>query len=278
MAVINFGVPALRVLALAGAAAMLVEAACERLMKRDSDVDTFQPLVVGLVFAMFLPPSAPWWLTIVGASISILLGRMVFGGVGASPLCAPLVGWAVCNLSWPMPMEAQFTMLDTEWLDPLAQLKYFGPAAAAKVSLGDMLLGRQLGGLGATQVLAVLAGGALLLASGRARWEVPAGFVAGVVLAASAFMLFEPGQHGSPLLHLLGGSTLFGALFCATDDSSSPHLPLPMLLFGVLAGVMVLLIRVYGEQPDGVPYAILVANLFAPALARIRPKPFGAGG
>ena len=275
MACATYGMPAARVLAAAGASAVLAEHLFSKCMKEPSRVHDLHSLTIGLVLACFLPASAPWWLAMCGAAISVLLGKMIFGGLGAAPLAPAMVGWAVCRVSWPHFMSPELTILDTA-LDPvLFNLHKFGLQAVENASLLDMLAGRQLGFLGASQTLAALAGGTILLATGRIRWEIPAGFLGGVLVVSTFLGGVEPTRHANALVHLLGGSTVFAAFFAATDDSSSPSRKGPMLAFGALCGLMTVLIRTYGIYPDGTPFAILVANLFAPALAMIRPKPFG---
>ncbi len=276
MAALAYGLPAVRVMALCGATAILAEFLCERLMGRRSSVDDFHGLYMGLVLAFLLPAAAPWWLAVMGAASSIVLGKMIFGGLGGSPLSPALVGWAVCSLSWPEAMDAEFSMLASELTSPLHQLKSFGPEAVAGISPLRLLAGRQLGGLGASQVWAVLAGGLLLLALGRVRWEIPLGFLAGLTAAEGVYWLSDPATYASPLFHLLAGSAVFVAFFAATDEPSTPSRTLPMLLFGLLAGALTAVIRIHGIYPDGAAFAVLLANLFTPMLARIRPKPFGA--
>lgn len=276
MAAVVYGLPAVRVLALCASVAVMTEALCERLMGRASSVDDWHGLYVGLVLAFLLPASAPWWLAVMGAVSSIVLGKMIFGGLGGGPLSPALVGWAVCGLSWPDVVDPEFSMLASELTSPLHQLKFFGVEAVEGFSASQLLLGRQLGGLGASQVWAVLAGGLALVALGRVRWEIPLAFLAGLAGASAAFWLSDPGLYASPLFHLLAGSGVFVAFFAATDEPSSPSLPAPMLLFGLLAGGLTVIIRVYGIHPDGAAFAVLLANLFTPMLARLRPKPFGA--
>ncbi|AMK11595.1 RnfABCDGE type electron transport complex subunit D [Pseudodesulfovibrio indicus] len=275
MAVVVFGAGALRVMALSCAVAVSAEFLLNRIMKREQSVDDLSALLTGLLFAFLLPASAPWWLVAIGAAASIALGKMIFGGLGGNPLCSPLVGWALCRISWASDMDTNATMLMSRLPAPLQQLKYFGMDAATSVSPTDLLLGNQLGGLGEVQVAALLVGGAYLLLRRRISWEIPAGFIAGVLLTALIYQLMDPTVYASPLFHLLAGGAVFGAFFLATDPASSPIGLIPSLLFGLMAGAMVIVIRVYGIYPDGVPFAILLANLFTPLLDRIRPKPFG---
>ena len=123
LAIVQFGFAAARVMALAGAIAVLTEALCLKTMVRDVNVDDYSALLTGLLFAFLLPPSAPWWPVTIGSILSVLLGRIFFGGLGGSPLCAPLVAWAVCKISWPHAMDVDLSMLDSEWVYPLGQLK-----------------------------------------------------------------------------------------------------------------------------------------------------------
>lgn len=276
MAMVHFGFDALRVMALAGATAVAVEAACLRILNRDITVDNYSALLTGLVFAFILPSAAPWWLVVIGTSTAIILGRIVFGGLGANPLCAPLVAWAVCRLSWPAHMDLDLNLLHTTLNYPLTQLKYFGPAVLEQFNYGDLLLGNQIGGLGTSQVLAVLIGGIFLLVRKQIRWYIPAAFIGSVFITAWLFHLSNPNLYAAPLFHVLAGSVIFGAFFLAADPSGSPVGKIPMLLFGAIAGTMVVVIRVYGVYPDGVPFAILLANLLSPLLDRVRTKPFGA--
>ncbi|MDD3310640.1 RnfABCDGE type electron transport complex subunit D [Pseudodesulfovibrio sp.] len=275
LAVFAFGVGALRVMALSCAVAVAAEAALNRLFKREQSVDDLSALHTGLLLAFLLPASAPWWLVTVGAAASILLGKMIYGGLGANPLVPPLVGWALCRISWPTFMDTNATMLNLDLPAPLQQLKYFGLDAVRSVDPLSLLSGNQLGGLGEVQVAAVLAGGLYLLLRRHIRWEIPASFLAGVAATAWTYQLIDPATYAPPLFHLLAGGTVFGAFFLATDPASTPVGRIPSLLFGLMAGAMVIVIRVYGVYPDGVPFAILLANLFTPLLDRIRPRPFG---
>lgn len=275
MAFTTFGMNAVRVMALSMAIAALTELACDYFMDRESDIHDFNAFIVGLGFAFLLPASAPWWLVATGSAASIILGKMMFGPLGGSPFCAPLVGWAICRISWPAFMDIDASMLGTELTYPLAQLKNFG-LDAIQITDGRMLfLGKQLGGLGAVQCAGVLLGGMFLVMRKHVSSIIPVGVLAGVCITAGLFNMADPAVYAPPAFHLLTGSTLFGAFFLATDGPSSPNRQVPMLLFGLLVGALIIIIRVYGIYPDGVPFAILLANLFTPALERIRPKPFG---
>ncbi|MCJ2164056.1 MULTISPECIES: RnfABCDGE type electron transport complex subunit D [unclassified Pseudodesulfovibrio] len=275
MAVAVFGLDALRVMALSCAVAVATEALCNKLTKREQSVDDFSGLLTGLLFAFLLPASAPWWLVAIGAFFSITFGKMIFGGLGANPLSSPLIGWAICRISWADVMDTNATMLMSDMAAPLQQLKYFGLNAIGSINYSDLLLGHQLGGLGEIHGAALLIGGAYLLLRRHITWEIPTGFIAGLLLTAWIYQLIDPAAYAPPLFHLLAGGAIFGAFFLATDAASTPVGRIPSILFGLITGTMVIIIRVYGIYPDGVPFAILLANLFTPLLDRIRPKPFG---
>ncbi|MEF2232265.1 MAG: RnfABCDGE type electron transport complex subunit D [Pseudodesulfovibrio sp.] len=275
MALIAFGLGAARVMALSCAVAVTAECLCNRITGREQSVDDLSAIHTGMLFAFLLPASAPWWLVSVGATASIVLGKMIYGGLGANPLASPLVGWALCRISWPRFMDTNATMLGLELPAPLQQLKFFGLESVQSIDAASLLAGRQLGGLGEIQVAALLAGGLFLLARRHIRWEIPVGFLAGVAATAWIYQLIDPATYAPPLFHLLAGGTVFGAFFLATEPASTPVGLIPSLLFGLMAGTMVVIIRVYGVYPDGVPFAVLLANLFTPLLDRIRPRPFG---
>jgi len=275
MAYTTFGMSAVRVMVLSMATAVLTELACDYFMDRKSDIHDFNAFIVGLGFAFLLPASAPWWLVVTGSASSIVLGKMMFGPLGGSPFCAPLVGWAICRISWPAFMDIDASMLGTDLTYPLAQLKNFGLDAIQITDTKMLFLGKQLGGLGAVQIAGVLLGGMFLVMRKHISSIIPVGVLAGVCIMAGLFNMMDPTTYATPGFHLLTGSTMFGAFFLATDGPSSPNRQIPMLLFGLLAGALIVIIRTYGIYPDGVPFAILLANLFTPALERMRPKPFG---
>jgi electron transport complex protein RnfD len=277
MAVYYYGFPALQVMALSCATAVVVEALSLKVMDREVIVDDWSPLVLGLMFAFIMPASSPWWLVVAGSGISVVMGKMIFGGLGSNPLVGPLVGWAVLIISWPGYMNIYTNMIQMDLQAPLNLLKYFGLAEAmGAVSKLDMFLGAQKGPLGAVQVLPLLIGAAWLYLRGWLRLYIPLSFLIGVAGTALIYWAIDSSVHPDPLFHLLAGSTVFGAFFLSMDTGSSPVGRAAMVLFGLLAGVMVVIIRVYGIYPDGVPFAILLANLFSPLFDLIKPKPFGA--
>lgn len=275
MAMVGFGVGAMRVMALSCVVAVACEAISNRMTKTEQTVDNLSAVHTGLLFAFLLPPSAPWWLVTIGSASSIIIGKMIFGGLGANPLCSPLVGWATCRISWGDFMDTNTTMMMSNLPAPLQELKYFGLESLQSIDYLALLSGKQLGGLGEVQLAAILLGAVFLLVRRHIGWDIPLGFLSGVAITAWIFQMIAPDTYASPLFHLMTGGTLFGAFFLITEPASSPSGRIPSLIYGLLGGVMVIIIRIYSIYPDGVPFAILFANLFTPLLDRLRPKPFG---
>jgi electron transport complex protein RnfD len=158
---------------------------------------------------------------------------------------------------------------------PLADLKALGTAGIAHFSVGDLFMGKQIGGVGSTFGLGLVIGGIYLILRGYVRWELSLSFLAGVFITAWLFNLSDSTAYAGPLFHLFTGYTLIAAFFLVPEDSSSPVNFIPMLIFGALAGVMTVLIRNVGAYVDGVPFSILLLNLANPLLDKIRPKAVG---
>ena len=276
MSIWNWGLPAARVMALCVATSVLTEALCQKAMGRELSVDDFTAVNSGLLLAFLLPAAAPWWLAMLGAFIAMTLGKMAFGGLGANPVNTPLVGWAVLFVSFPLLMDPNAMQLATDFADPLIRLKYFGSAAAESIPFTDLLLGEQIGGLGATQVGALFLGGSFLAARGIIRWQISLGFFLGVVGLAALYNMLDPAVDASPFFHLCTGSVMLGGFFLATETANAPSRPLPMFIYGLMGGTLTIVIRKYGIYADGTPFAILLVNLLTPFLDLIRPKPFGA--
>lgn len=275
LGVYRFGYDALTVLAVAGLTAVITETLIQRLMEQSPSAHDFTALADGILLAFLLPATAPWWLVVVGSAVTIILGRMVFGGFGGSPVCAPAVGWCVLTVSWPAYMDLNGMLLRWDLVEPLSELKYFGVEAISGVSLSSLVFGQNLGALGASQAGLVLAAGVALLCIGQIRWYIPVSYLAGVFGTALIYWLIDPQLYASPLFHLLAGTTMFTAFFLLPYPSASPVFRIPMILFGLMAGALTILIRVYGIYPDGAPFAVLLANLCTPLLDLIQPKPFG---
>jgi electron transport complex protein RnfD len=274
-----WGMAALAVVSLSIASAILWELAINHVTKRAVTIGDGNAALIGLLFAMLLPATAPWWAVLTGTFVAVILGKQIFGGIGGNSFCPAVLSVAILSVSWPHLFDFDGMLvnydLDFVMVYPLAAVKHFGAGAAADFSFGDLLMGRQVGAIGTTFGLGLIAGGLYLIIRGFIRWEISLSFLAGVIAAALIFNLIDPGRWAGPVFHLLTGYTLIGAFFLATDDSSSPVNLLPMLIYGGAGGVLTVLIRNIGAFEDGVIYAVLVINLVQPLLDKIRPKALG---
>ncbi len=246
-------------------------------------------VVTAWLIVLAFPPFSPWWLTVVGVLLAVIVAKHLYGGLGQNPFNPAMVAFAACIVSFPALM-AQWPPVhpDASFADQLAII--FGqvprldamsgatPLDALKTALklgeGSSVANTRasgafglLGGRGWEWVAgAYLLGGLWLLQRKVIGWHAPAAFLAGVVLIATPLWLWQPAQYADPLFHIVSGGTLLGAFFIVTDPVSGCTTPRGKLLFGVAAGVLAYLIRVFGAYPDGVAFAILLLNLCAPLI------------
>ncbi len=223
-------------------------------------------LITGLLLAFTLPPTVPLWMPVVGSVVGIAVGKHLFGGIGSNIFNPALVGRAFLLAAWPAAMttwQAPFVCWGKGAVDavsaatPLAAMKLQGQMTP----LADLAIGRVGGCVGETSAVAVLLGAAYLLYKGTITWHIPFSYIGTV--AVLAFLL---GQD--PLFHLLAGGLMLGAFFMATDVVTSPVTKSGRIMFGCGAGVLTIIIRIYGGYPEGVCYAILIMNAVTPLIDR----------
>lgn len=277
--ILQYGVPAIGVVSFAIATAMGWELLLNRLTKKPETIGDGSSALIGMVLAMLLPATAPWWVVLTGTFLAVVIGREIFGGIGANPVHPVALAMAILMVSWKdffdfnemlRHYDLGFTMTY-----PLATLKAFGPKAVAHFSAWDLLMGKQIGGIGATFGIGIIAGGLYLIFRGIIRWEISLAYLAGVLVTALLFQLSDPARYGGPLFHLFTGYTLMGAFFLATESATSPVNVVPMLIYGAIGGIMTVLIRNIGAYVDGTILAVLLINLINPLVDKIRPKALG---
>ena len=279
LGVYQYGIMAVRVIALSVSMAMIWELAANRMMKRAYSIGDGNAAVIGLLFAMLLPATTPWWTVVIGTFVAIFVGKQIYGGIGGNPFNPVLVGMAIVFLSWKGIFDFNEALVNYDlgfnMVYPLAAIKQHGAAAAGSYSLTGLLMGQQTGGVGATFGLGLILGGLYLILKGVIRWEISLSYLAGVFITALVFNLVNPIRFAPAEFHLLTGFTLIAAFFLVTEDSSSPVNLLPMILYGAGAGIMTVLIRNIGAYVDGVVFAILMFNIANPLLDKIMPKALG---
>lgn len=247
-------------------------------------------LVSATLLAVALPAYAPWWVPVIATASAIALGKHLYGGVGKNPFNPAMLGYAVVLLTFPQHMTqwpgAQLLDLGTSLQHVLGFSTPEQPDAWAQATILDGLRNNRsltvdelfashpgfghFGGKGSEWVnLAFLLGGLLLLQRKVFSWHAPVGLLASLfVISLLCWNGSGSDSHGSPLLHMLSGSTMLAAFFIATEPVSGPKSPQARLLFGIGMGLLIYLIRIWGNYPDGTAFAVLLMNLCVPALER----------
>lgn len=262
-----FGVRAALVVAVCVASSVLSEWIFQKAMKKPSTIGDLTAVITGLLLAYNLPVTIPLWQAVFGSAVAIVLVKQLFGGLGKNFANPAITARIIMFLAFSVSM--------TNWVIPDGVSGATPLALIAKgstellPSLKEMFLGIRGGCLGETSVLALLLGGAYLLIRRVISWHIPVAFIATVGLLTLAL-----GQQ--PLYQLMSGGLLLGAFFMATDYVTSPQTGWGKLVFGLGAGVLTVLIRVYGSFPEGVSYAILLMNILVPYINKVtRYKAFG---
>jgi len=270
-----FGIKSLMIMVLSVAGALVVESIIEWLTHREVTYRDYHAVLIGLLFALILPSSVPWWIPVIGSGVAIILGKMVFGGLGTYPFNPVLVSWVVIKLSWGERMSLFFSPHTTEQvLTPLMAIKE-DPALFYNYDLVDLFFGTQAGAIGTVCGVALLIGGIVLLITKLIRWHIPVSFLIGIALVATIFHGINADMNPPALFHLISGGTLMAAFFLAPEPVTSPVTPIGMLSFGFLAGVLTMIIRLWGAYPDGSFYAILIMNAATPLFNKLKPRLYG---
>lgn len=280
-----FGLRSLAVILTATLMAVLFEAGVlymrGRKDWRESAMDG-SAIITGVLLAMNLPPSISLWMTGVGSFIAIVVAKQIFGGLGFNIFNPALVARVFLLISYPVHMTA-WTAPNTDAISaatPLGLLKTEGLAkVTASYSQMDLLLGNTGGSLGEMCALALLLGGAYLLIRKVITWEIPVAMLGSLAIFTGIFWMVKPDAYASPVFHVLTGGAILGAFFMATDMVTSPMTSKGMIIFGVGAGLLTGLIRLFGGFPEGVSFAILIMNAFVPAIDKAtKPQKFGVQG
>lgn len=268
----NFGLDALILILVTVASTVLTEYLFEKICKKKITIGDYSAVVTGLLLALNLPSSAPWWIGVVGGVFAILVVKMLFGGLGQN-FMNPALG-ARCFLL--ISFTSIMTNFDCDAYTgptPLANLK-----AGAQINILDMVIGRTGGTIGETSMIAIVIGACFLILLGIIDLRIPGSYIVSFVIFISIF-----GGHGFDWAyisaHLAGGGLMLGAFFMSTDYVTRPITKNGQYLFGILLGVLTGIFRIFGPSAEGVSYAIIIGNLLVPLIEKITlPKAFGKGG
>lgn len=242
-------------------------------------------LVTGMLFPLILPPGIPLWMVAVGVMFGVLVGKEVFGGTGFNLFNPALVGRCFLTFAHPTamasgwitpgsgPIGRALQWVDTTTVDavsaatPLTIMKnVLQGNADAYVSVKDMFLGSTSGCAGSTSALAILLGGAFLIAVGVANWRTVVGILGSFIALGLILQIARPAVFAPVSVQIFAGGLFFGAFFMATDPVTSPMTDCAKWMYGIIIGVTALLIRNLSGYPDGVMFGILLGNIVAPIL------------
>ena len=233
-------------------------------------------VITGLLLAMNVPSNLPIWIILIGCVVAIGLGKYAFGGLGQNIFNPAILGRVFLLISfpqqmtsWPLPMVNKESYLDaTTGATMLGQMK-MGELSPENVDLMNIFIGNMGGSLGEMSAIALIIGGLYMLMRGIITWHIPVSIIATV-------MLFAWGVGADPMMSVLSGGVMLGAIFMATDYVTSPMTRRGMIVYGVMIGVITMVIRQWGAYPEGVSFAILIMNGFTPLINKlIRPRRFG---
>lgn len=251
-------------------AAMLSEFVMRKIMKKPVTLGDFSAVVTGLLLALVLPPSVPWWYAAIGAIIAVAIVKELMGGLGRNIFNPALFGFVSLIM-----LSRLFGLLSNAigslWykgniagVTSATPLTFVSPTSLSGTRPGywALFLGHAGGAMGEVSVLAVLAGAAYLMYKGHISWQIPASIL-GTVFILTAIL----GQN--PLYMILAGGLMLGSFFMATDWVTSPHNRNAQIVYGVLIGVLVTVIRLYAAPTGAVAYSILIGNACAPLLDRV---------
>lgn len=296
-----FGAGILLTLAIASLTALAAEAAMLRLRGLPvlPALGDGSALLTAWLLVLCLSPLSPWWLVVIATLFAIVVAKHLYGGLGQNPFNPAMIGFAVCIVSYPAlmsqwPAEGVDSATQVSWIfgaeridgvtqaTPLDHVKTGLRLAEGGTNVNTLRSESKIhghfGGRGWEWVaLAYLAGGLLLLARRVITWQVPVAYLGTVALLSGLLWLWRPEEFASPFFHLFAGGTMLAAFFIATDPVSGATTPRGKLIFGFGAGLLTIVIRLWGGYPDGIAFAILLLNLCVPLIDMYtQPPVFGA--
>ena len=290
-----FGLTALVTLAAATLSCLLAEHLFCRWRGEQTTLGDWSITVTGVLYGLTLPPGLPVWMVVLGGFIAVGVGKYLFGGLGYNAFNPALVGRAFLQAAFPVAMTTwypslgavRFTTLPSSTFafpfatptydsisgaTPLAAMKFDGDVTAAT----DLVMGLTSGSTGETSSLLIIVGGIYLVARNMMNWRIPVAILGTVFALSGGLHLIDPGSYPSPVFMLFAGGLMLGAVFMATDMVASPMTSLGCVLYGALIGLLVVVIRLWGGMPEGVMYAILLANAVSPHIDNlVRPRVYG---
>lgn len=267
----HFGIKALVLILVTIAASVLTEYLFG-LYKKKTTITDLSAVVTGLLLALNLPVSVPWWIGVIGGVFAILVVKMLFGGLGQNFMNPALAARCFLLISFPALMT-DFTYDGFSGATPLAALKN-----GETVNIMNMIIGKTAGTIGETSLIALIVGACFLIAIGLIDLRIPGSYIVTFILFAGVF-----GGHGFDAAYLSaqlsGGGLMLGAFFMATDYVTRPITIKGQYVYGIILGLLTGIFRIFGPGAEGVSYAIILGNLLVPLIEKMTlPTAFGKGG
>lgn len=265
----NFGPRALLLIVLTIASCVLTEWVFEKIVHKKSTIGDLSAVVTGLLLALNLPVTLPWWEAVLGGVFAIAIVKMMFGGLGQNFMNPALGARCFLLIAFAADMT-KFTTDTYTGATPLAAMRN-----GEVINSMDALIGRTAGTIGETSAIAILIGAIILILLGVITLAIPASYLITFVV----FMLIFSG-HGFDMNYIVAqlcsGGIMLGAFFMATDYVTSPITPKGRILFGICCGILTGLFRCFGANAEGVSFAIILSNLLVPMIEKLTiPRSFG---
>lgn len=253
------GMRALLVAMVSVAAAVITEQAYSWILKKRNTVIDCSALVTGLLFAMTLPVSVPYWIAAVGSAFAILAAKLLWGGLGQNIFNPALLARAFVLLLFPAALT-RYPALEADAVSSATALHHMVMPALPQESILDMFLGNCAGSIGEISALALLLGGVYLVVRKVISARIPLAYLGTVAILTLVFHKTQSAVSWM-LYSLFSGGLMLGAIFMATDYATSPVTKKGQILYGIGCGVLTVLFRYFGLFPEGVTYSILIMNL-----------------
>jgi electron transport complex protein RnfD len=246
-----------------------------KVTKSPNTTKDLSAVVTGMLLAFNVPPTLPLWMIVVGSVFTMIVVKALFGGIGQNIVNPALAGRAFLLASYPVAMTTWTNPVDgVTGATPLAILKGAEATGAALPSIGQAFMGQIGGCIGETSALALLIGFAYLLYRRVITWHIPVVYI-GTVFVLGMIMGRSP---LGGLYEIMAGGLMLGAIFMATDYTTSPMTTKGQVVFALGCGILTSIIRQFGGYPEGVSYSILIMNLIVPLIDRkFKPRVFGTG-
>lgn len=272
----NFGYKALILLFVTILSCVASEWIFNIIVHKKNTINDLSAVVTGLLLALNLPVSLPWWEAVIGSAFAIIVVKCLFGGLGQNFMNPALGARCFLLIAFAADMT-NFSCDAYTGATPLAMIRNNNGIIPAELQMRDMIIGRTAGTIGETSVIAIMLGAIILILCGVITLRIPFSYI---ITFAVFMFVFGPSRFDTTYVvaELCGGGLMLGAFFMATDYVTSPITPMGQIIFGICCGLLTGLFRCFGANAEGVSFAIILSNLLVPIIEKYTvPRAFGMG-